>query len=170
MVCSELNVAQQFHSTSQLAKTFRHCHCVLYFLRCSEDTAIRRGKRRRARYVAVSECMMQVLMNTGACKKAIEHGDRGVRRWQMIEADESWARRDHQQQRWLLLAGFGHVPAGRPAFSSTDQTGRKRTITHSTAGTICHQGLRSTLKAQDDRVPMCIPSTLRPFSHTHSLT
>jgi len=59
--------------------------------------------------------MMQVLMNTGACKKAIEHGDRGVRRWQMIEADESWARRDHQQQRWLLLAGFGHVPAGRPA-------------------------------------------------------
>ena len=56
----------------------------------------------------------------------------------------------------------------RPAFSSTDQTGRKRTITHSTAGTICHQGLRSTLKAQDDRVPMCIPGTLRLFSLTHS--
>jgi len=45
----------------------------------------------------------------------------------MIEADESWARRDHQQQRWLL-AGFGHV-AGRPFHQRTKQGGKEQSRT-----------------------------------------
>ena len=80
----------------------------------------------------------------------------------MIEADESWARRDHQQQRWLL-AGFGHV-AGRPFHQRTKQGGKEQSRTV----LLVPSAIRSSrLKAQD-RVPMCIPGTLRLFSLTHS--
>ena len=40
----------------------------------------------------------------------------------------------------------------RPAFSSTDQTGRKRTITHSTPGTICYQELKTESTGQGTHV------------------
>lgn len=155
------NVAQQFRDRSLPTRTFRHYGCTLQTCPYVDTYgAWRRDRQCTSPRIRVHDGFWWIQVHANASKLGDSRLLRGSK-W--LRQKNHGRERDNQEQRWLLAA---FALMCRPAFSSADQTGWKRTITHS-SGTICFQRAQFS---SPQGYPCAYPSvTLRPFSLTLTL-